>query len=379
MLTRTVSELDSHYLVLTISPGEKDYQIPMLLSNPVHGILPVHLQEPDGMCELWYEITSLRPVSEVFRAKKITPEEMLRIFLSVSDTVSELERFLLRSSGIQLNPELIYQNDAEEIFFCYSPAQGISSQENLGLLARFIVDHIDYADRETTRLAYDLFQESMKETVSLQDFLRIAMQSLQRENQIQGKNRIPGKRLIRGEDAGEEENKREEKQLSEDDLFPEEDGCADGRTAGAFHEGDSLSEEEMEDFEYHGSREMGGAQDVLMNRAGAVEPGPEDLDLDDSEALYKARNTATKNINQSLAVVGEQLKFSINLSMHVARHTFAVFALNNGLSMSVVSRLLGHGSTDITERVYAKFLPETLASEVSKLSADTDSLALMSE
>jgi integrase len=65
--------------------------------------------------------------------------------------------------------------------------------------------------------------------------------------------------------------------------------------------------------------------------------------------------------------------------MHVARHTFAVFALNKGLSMSVVSRLLGHGSTDITERVYAKFLPETLASEVSKLSADTDSLALMSE
>ena len=105
----------------------------------------------------------------------------------------------------------------------------------------------------------------------------------------------------------------------------------------------------------------------------------EDLDLDDSEALYKARNTATKNINQSLAVVGEQLKFSINLSMHVARHTFAVFALNNGLSMSVVSRLLGHGSTDITERVYAKFLPETLASEVSKLSADTGSLVLMSE
>ena len=105
----------------------------------------------------------------------------------------------------------------------------------------------------------------------------------------------------------------------------------------------------------------------------------EDLDLDDSEALYKARNTATKNINQSLAVVGDDLKFSVSLSMHVARHTFAVFALNKGLSMSVVSRLLGHGSTDITERVYAKLLPETLASEVSKLSADTDSLVLMSE
>ena len=33
----------------------------------------------------------------------------------------------------------------------------------------------------------------------------------------------------------------------------------------------------------------------------------ETLDLDDAEALYKARNNATKCINQSLAVVGEQI------------------------------------------------------------------------
>jgi integrase len=100
----------------------------------------------------------------------------------------------------------------------------------------------------------------------------------------------------------------------------------------------------------------------------------DDLNLDDAEALYKARNNATKCINQSLVVVGESIGLPFNLSMHVARHTFAVFALNKGLSMSVVSRLLGHGSTDVTEKVYARFLPETLASEVAKLKADLDSL-----
>lgn len=75
----------------------------------------------------------------------------------------------------------------------------------------------------------------------------------------------------------------------------------------------------------------------------------ETLDLDDAEALYKARNNATKCINQSLAVVGEQIGLPFSLSMHAARHSFAVFALNKGLSMSIVSRLLGHSSTDITE------------------------------
>ncbi|WP_283118450.1 tyrosine-type recombinase/integrase [Alistipes finegoldii] len=102
----------------------------------------------------------------------------------------------------------------------------------------------------------------------------------------------------------------------------------------------------------------------------------ENLDLDDAEALYKARNNATKCINQSLVVAGEQAGLPFNLSMHVARHTFAVFALNNGLSMSVVSRLLGHGSTDVTEKVYARFLPETLSAEVARLSDDFAALGI---
>ena len=57
----------------------------------------------------------------------------------------------------------------------------------------------------------------------------------------------------------------------------------------------------------------------------------DNLDLNDEEALYKARINATKCIGQSLAVVGEQLEFPFSLSMHVARHSFAVMALNKSI------------------------------------------------
>ena len=53
--------------------------------------------------------------------------------------------------------------------------------------------------------------------------------------------------------------------------------------------------------------------------------------------------------------------------IHIARHTFAVLAINDGLTMTVVSRLLGHSSTDITEKVYARLLPQTLTAQVEKL------------
>lgn len=103
------------------------------------------------------------------------------------------------------------------------------------------------------------------------------------------------------------------------------------------------------------------------------------LDIDDEEELYRVRNSATKCINQSLAVVGEYLKFKFPLTMHVARHSFAVLALNKGLSMTVVSRLLGHGSTDITEKVYARFLPETLSAELSKISTELNQYNYLSQ
>ncbi len=48
----------------------------------------------------------------------------------------------------------------------------------------------------------------------------------------------------------------------------------------------------------------------------------DDLDIDDEEELYRARNSATKCINQSLNVVGEKLELKFSLTMHVARHTF---------------------------------------------------------
>lgn len=53
----------------------------------------------------------------------------------------------------------------------------------------------------------------------------------------------------------------------------------------------------------------------------------EDLDIDDEEKLYRARNSATKCINQSLNVVGEKLGLKFSLTMHVGRHKGFPFLL----------------------------------------------------
>ena len=99
---------------------------------------------------------------------------------------------------------------------------------------------------------------------------------------------------------------------------------------------------------------------------------PDDFNLADEKELKRMRINKNTSIKVSLKALGHKIGgLSFNLTMHVARHTFAVFALNNGVDVHKVSRLLAHSSVMVTEKVYAKFLPETLQKEVeTKLNFD---------
>ena len=91
------------------------------------------------------------------------------------------------------------------------------------------------------------------------------------------------------------------------------------------------------------------------------------FNINSEDAIYYARNNCDRKVNQSLAIVREKIGLQKKLGFHMARHTFAILALNDGMSLSVVSRMLGHSTTDTTETIYAEYLPKTLAEELQKL------------
>lgn len=98
---------------------------------------------------------------------------------------------------------------------------------------------------------------------------------------------------------------------------------------------------------------------------------PDDFDLNNAEDIYNRRNSVTASINQSLRVVGEKIGLPFTLTFHVARHSFAMYALNEKkIQMSKVSQMLGHASSEITERIYAKYLPKTLSDDLIDMSLD---------
>ena len=82
----------------------------------------------------------------------------------------------------------------------------------------------------------------------------------------------------------------------------------------------------------------------------------EDYDLTDQKRLFMDRNSKDKTFNTSLNVARMTLRFDFPLTMHVARHSFAVMCINEGMNIFLLSKLLGHSTIASTQRTVGRGL-----------------------
>lgn len=86
----------------------------------------------------------------------------------------------------------------------------------------------------------------------------------------------------------------------------------------------------------------------------------------DGPFLVTRNNTAMKAqyVEAALQRVGVKAGLPRKLKPHTLRRTFGSHLLNNGARLEVVSRLLGHASTAITEKAYARLEDKTIRAEM---------------
>ncbi len=93
----------------------------------------------------------------------------------------------------------------------------------------------------------------------------------------------------------------------------------------------------------------------LSNKAKALVPFIQEENL----------KQKTHRIHQDLTEIMELASIDKHITYHCGRHTFAVISLIKGISLSVVSNVLGHTATKTTE-IYAKVVDQLLNTEMAK-------------
>ena len=76
-----------------------------------------------------------------------------------------------------------------------------------------------------------------------------------------------------------------------------------------------------------------------------------------------------QKMNSYLKELGDICGIKKNITMHIARHTFATtVTLSNGVPIETVSKLLGHSSLKTTQ-IYAKVLDQKISEDIEVLEA----------
>lgn len=82
---------------------------------------------------------------------------------------------------------------------------------------------------------------------------------------------------------------------------------------------------------------------------------------------YKLPKYSNQQYNHRLKDVAKVVGIDKPISSHYGRHTAGMLFLNNGISIEVVAKVLGHSTIRETQRVYASVLKKTVVKEMNKL------------
>ena len=145
-------EKDNDYMILE-APGKPEggeYQIRMLLVNPIYGLLPCKMRMVDGSRAFYYDITEKQPMTSVFERRLMGKEDIEKLLGGLEKAMDEAGRYLLVMEQFILKPEYIFQDtETGEFFFCYLPFYDGSLETDFRELAEYILKRLDHRDRKS--------------------------------------------------------------------------------------------------------------------------------------------------------------------------------------------------------------------------------------
>lgn len=164
MEVRYRREWNHNYMIMDAPEGWDGYECRMLAGNQIEGLLLFRLRHGEAGQEFYYEITSKQPLSRVYERRKVSGAELRQLLTDLLAAVSRMEEYLLREDQILLDPDYIYaEPDQLTIELCFLPGYSGSWSSGLSSLLKFLLERADHADRDGVILAYNLYQESLKE------------------------------------------------------------------------------------------------------------------------------------------------------------------------------------------------------------------------
>lgn len=163
-------EMRNHHLVVTAGACQcADYQMKMIRQNEIRGLLCPAMRQIDGETEYDYLITGCQSLQTFVETAPVSAKVLSVLVNGLCAILDELDRYLLDGEYLSLRPEYIYlERSGEEITgvkYCIFPFQSRLLEEQIRELFKYMINEVDYQDKEAVRVAYELFQAASQDSV----------------------------------------------------------------------------------------------------------------------------------------------------------------------------------------------------------------------
>jgi len=212
--------METYLWILPDNRTEETFEEKMIKYNPGDGRLEFSRQQKCGEDYFCYKVTGKKALNSIYAVLPIGEYQVRSILKQVFDALEAGKEYLLTEEDFVLSPNYIFATLPQmKLEFCYVPGYGIPLREQLEGLFEYLLNRVDYEDKQAVNLLYDCYMFCMREKGGLTEIKRLLAKEIQPEGFLNRNSReeTPSVAVSEGrqqEDCSEKEETEERKQGS---------------------------------------------------------------------------------------------------------------------------------------------------------------------
>jgi hypothetical protein len=171
-------DLHHNYMILKEPEGKEvdSYSLKMLKAEGLKGVIPMDRRVIDNRVLYYYDITARQALGVLTARTPLTCDRVKRLFTSLIGIIEKAYEYLLNENDFVLTPETIFlELSSEKPALCYLPGYLRDIKEQMCGLLEYIMNKVDYNDKEAVLLVYNLYAVGKEEGYTFDQLLSVLM------------------------------------------------------------------------------------------------------------------------------------------------------------------------------------------------------------
>jgi hypothetical protein len=153
-------------------PETNEYCKKIIEKQSIKGFLKVEQRCLDNQLLFYYDITAKQSMNTLLDKTVLSYDKFKQLFIKLICFIENLYEYLLSEEDIILAPEYIYLDiTSYDPSLCYYPGYSKNIKEQMNSLLEYLMNKVDYSDKEAVLLVYRLYSLSREEGFTFEHLL----------------------------------------------------------------------------------------------------------------------------------------------------------------------------------------------------------------